>query len=270
MSQPKMSDAQIQMVAAMTGAMLPALLKSMSGHDPPGPPDPPPGPQNPPPGPPDPPSATSASLVNPMVDHLDSPPHSQPQQDYDDVILDFPISSGVHRALTLGEAHQILLNPTHRVKDPKTLWRAPGGTIWYYHPSSIDMAEDYKSDGHHFRLTSGASKIKNEKFQDIERVKATIMVRGQSGAPERSRGFQKITWRFKSRDLGILIQYIGDESLSKPQVHGNSKKNKDPWVASQPSLFRRAEISTMKGAAFTEAVQRQAGPTVASQVWERV
>ena len=92
------------------------------------------------------------------------------------------------------------------------------------------------------------------------------MVTGESGAPERSKGFQKVTWRLKSRPLGILIQYVGDESLSKPQVHRNSKQNKDPWVASQPSLLRRAEVSTMKATAFTEALQRQAEPTLASQV----
>ena len=65
--------------------------------------------------------------------------------------------------------------------------------------------------------------------------------------------------------MDVLIQFIGDSSLGKTLIHGNSKKNL-PWKSSKPSLIRGAEASSMKGLAFTEAMSLKAEPNLASQV----
>ena len=88
------------------------------------------------------------------------------------------------------------------------------------------------------RLTGGGYKSKDEKFQDVERKVATLMKRGPDGKLERESGFQRITWKLKSKPLDTLIQYVGDDTLSQPLLHKNSKKNAVPRTTTKPSVLR--------------------------------
>ena len=51
------------------------------------------------------------------------------------------------------------------------------------------------------RLTGGGYKSKHKKFQGMERKVATLMVKGPDGELQREFGFQRITWRMRSKPL---------------------------------------------------------------------
>ena len=117
-----------------------------------------------------------------------------------------------------------------------------------------EQAEDWRASGlgHHFRQTGGKPTITS--VSGYNRKVFHIVLPGQI----RDKRFQRITWSLEGNPRDTLIQFWGDESLSVPLVHGNSKKNKRPYSHMFPSVAREIEASPLKATEVTATLVERA------------
>ena len=106
--------------------------------------------------------------------------------------------------------------------------------------------------GHHFRQTGGKPTITS--VAGYSRKVFHLVLPGQ----KRDKRFQRITWTLEGNPRDTLIQFWGDESLSVPLIHGNSKKNKRPYSHIYPSVAREIEASPMKASEVTATLVERA------------
>ena len=64
---------------------------------------------------------------------------------------------------------------------------------------------------------------------------------GKEGLPT----FQRISWTHRDKPMLVLVQYIGDDSVSVDFPHKNSKKD-IPYIASVPSVLHELEVHIKK------------------------
>ena len=76
--------------------------------------------------------------------------------------------------------------------------------------------------------------------------------------------FKRYAWTIPSLPNMVLIQFTGDETLSSPLIHGNSKHNK-PRVNLLPSVAKQVRNSTETLAIIYENLRMTAGSTVLEQ-----
>ena len=137
--------------------------------------------------------------------------------------------------------------------------KAKSGTVWLFRAANKEHVEDYRSDGHLFRQTGGApaEETRKTKFSWISRKVFHIVTKDK---PKGDKRFKKISWTSRVNPRDTLIQYVGMEELSTPQVHGNSKVNTRPRTTLAPSLMRRMESTALSARAMSEMLARDAGP----------
>ena len=154
--------------------------------------------------------------------NIRNPSNSQPQASSapDCPVIKEPLLRGIKHILTLPEAMELLTNPSGHITDPSYMKDAPGGTVWLFRAPTDRNSEDWRTSGqgHHFRQTGGKPKITS--VDGYVRKVAHIVLPGQV----RDKRFQRISWSLDRNPRDTLVQYWGDESLSQPLVHGNSKK----------------------------------------------
>ena len=133
-----------------------------------------------------------------------------------------------------------------------------GGTVWLYRAETHDAAEDWRKAGHIMNQMNGGTVIgaKSERSAVIFK-KCSALVTNEK---RRDTRFKRYHWTHDGRPLHVLIQFIGDHTLSTPVYHRNSKsadaRPRNPLIN---SLARQLATSKEKPAPLYERYKMRAG-----------
>ena len=141
-----------------------------------------------------------------------------------------PIFEGRQDILKAKKAIKLLKNPPCWISNVEDFARAKSGTVWLFRTPAMADCEAWRSNGHTFRQQSGQAirkgkdgvRVEVEDDREDDRRVAWIVTQENKTGDKR---FQRISWTLKSNPRDTLVQFVGDDSLSRPLVHGNSKKN---------------------------------------------
>ena len=132
--------------------------------------------------------------------------------------------------ITIKEAEHILLN--EEIATASIPFRPKGGDVFLFEADSFHKRNDHKADGHKW-LNQGTTKLPR---CGPRIAKTYYYIRTETGI---SKNFRKDTYTLvDGSNLRTLIHYVGDESISVPSAHGNSKKQTTLFFKTKPSVLQ--------------------------------
>ena len=133
-----------------------------------------------------------------------------------------PLMTGRSWPLSPDDALRLLTEPNRYTTDLKDFARANGGEVFIYISQDFITSRELTQTGHRFVVRNGVDKVhaKNNTDQHIFKKVAFLVTQEQKGG---CKGFKRYSWQLEERSKIILLQFVGDSSLSEPVIHGNSK-----------------------------------------------
>jgi hypothetical protein len=150
--------------------------------------------------------------------------------------------------------------------DVRDLAVAKGGDVFLYKSDTFFESKDWKYTNYIMRQPKGHDIIhsKENPEQNIYKKTALLVTQEQK---QGHKGFKRYSWQLeKDKTKIFLVQFIGDASLSKPVVHGNSK-SQQPRQNLLPSNAHKIKITEglKKPARLYEEMRLTAGNTALDQ-----
>jgi len=180
-------------------------------------------------------------------------------------LTDQPIITGAQVPLAAKEASKLLKGEKAYTNTCISFYNAKGGEVYLFCAQTDGEVDDWRKGKHNFRqLNGGQSGVLSNEFDEGMTKKVARIV-----TKEKARGdarFQRISWWYPSRPTVILIQFLGNEAVSQPLVHGNSRRGRDqPRSAMLPSVRRSVEKSGERATPMLERMSKEAGSSPAQQ-----
>ena len=126
-----------------------------------------------------------------------------------------------------------------------------GGEVFLFESKNSYKKSDWKADGHKW-LNQGTTKLPRHQSTV---GKSYYYLRTQTGT---DKGFKKEVFILLNDDSRALVHYIGDETLSQPGAHGNSKKQTKLFFRTKPSvlttLTEKTQTAVPSNRIYKEAV----------------
>lgn len=142
---------------------------------------------------------------------------------------------------------------------------AKGGEVYLFVSETLINSKDWRHAGHIFIQKNGQDRVhsRNDPERPILKKVALIVTQEQKSG---CKGFKRYSWQLEEVTKKILIQFIGDSSLSKPVIHGNSKSQRprQPVLPSTAEHMKRME-GIKKPARVYEEMRLTAGISAMDQ-----
>jgi hypothetical protein len=122
------------------------------------------------------------------------------------------------------------VDPNRTIKVPP--FRPDPGSVLVYKFDSEIQKNDWCADGYVWRHMGVQRLPKNSPW--FTKYYFQIVV----GNATHSQEFKRIGYRLLEDPLMVLVQYLGDNSVFKPYVHGNSKKSSREYIRTLPSTLK--------------------------------
>ena len=130
----------------------------------------------------------------------------------------------------------------------------------YLFKGNEKTANDWRSNGHRWYQVNGGKWVLNGKVK--RRVSNCVT---EESGKKGTNAFQMITWIHKDYPLSTLLQFVGDDSISKDFPHGNSKHSNVNYHRSAASLIRDLEVTSDKPSKTYSSKVSEAQPDISSQ-----
>ena len=157
-----------------------------------------------------------------------------------------PLFYNQTKQLSFFEASQMLdMDMVERRAIPALPDKPKAGTVYLVKVDTDSETEDWRACGHRFTQVNGG--YYGGPGHNILKRKHNLLTPDcpkKPGTPK----FQMISFNQKQFPHVVLVQFIGDDSLSVDFPLANSKSD-DPYFRTAPSAIRRAEVSTAPPAA---------------------
>ena len=123
------------------------------------------------------------------------------------------------------------------------------GEVILFRAKSSAHLQDWRSTGQRwYQINGGTTSMKGMIKRKVSNI--VTPTSGERGLPT----FQRICWTHRDKPMLVLVQYVGDDSVSIDFPHKNSKKD-IPYTRTAPSVLRELEVTSKKPfQAYQEAV----------------
>ena len=159
------------------------------------------------------------------------------EKETNDILLQ-PISFDQKKPLSIRQVLSYLDQENQAITQMP--YKPKSGEVILFKAKTAKHRNDWRSTGQQWHQINGGSVCMKGM---IKRKVSNIVTptSGKEGLPT----FQRISWTHRDKPMLVLVQYIGDDSVSVDFPHKNSKKD-IPYIASAPSVLRDLEVAPTK------------------------
>ena len=133
-----------------------------------------------------------------------------------------PLMEARNTSLTPEEAFHYLTQPARYTRDLEVVAKAKGGQVFLFKSDTLMKSKDWRIAGYVMTAEKGKQKIHSKLDKNKAILKGTFKLVTNENKDGDIR-FRKYSWQFEDDPKTVLIQYVGDETLAGPVVHGNCK-----------------------------------------------